>query len=143
MACLKKYCNYRQKKLHLPLVLVSTTWEHYEADLLKALTYSKKKYSAGYCIFGDIDIESHKEFEENISRKANLKAILPLWGYEREKLAYEIISSGIKAKISVIRKNIMSTKYLGIDYTDKIFSYFKENNIDLLGGKRRISYASL
>ncbi len=62
-----------------------------------------------------------------------MEAILPLWGYKRKELAYNVIESGIKAKISVIRKSLMSDKYLGTDYSKRIFLYLEENNIDLLG----------
>ena len=129
----KEILTEQAKQLNLPLVTVSTSWEQYEKNLLQTLIEAKKRYLADCCVFGDIDIEAHRKFEEDISKKAGLKAILPLWGQERKKLAYKIIESKIKAKISVIRTSVMSEKYLGAEYTEKIFPYLIKNNIDLLG----------
>ena len=129
----KEILSLQAKNLNLPITFVSTNWDNYENDLLRTLICSRSKYNADYCVFGDIDIEAHKTFEETISSKAGLIALLPLWGDKREALAYEEINSGIKAKITVIRKTIVPDKFLGIDYTEKIFPQFHSLNIDLLG----------
>ena len=129
----KEVLSEQAIKLNLPIETISTSWDNYEKNLLQTLVSAKNKYRADCCIFGDIDIEPHRKFEEDISSKAGLNAILPLWGYNRETLADDVIKSGIKAKISVIRKSIMSDKCLGEDYSEKLFPYLIENNIDLLG----------
>ena len=33
--------------------------------------------------FGDIDIESHRKFEEKICEAAQISTIMPLWGLDR------------------------------------------------------------
>ncbi len=129
----KDILSLQAKNLELPITFIPTSWECYEKDLLCALIETKSKYNADYCIFGDIDIESHRLFEEKLSAKAGLIAELPLWGTNRNELASEEINSGIKAKVSVINKTIMPEELLGVDYSEKIFPQLRSLNIDLLG----------
>ena len=119
--------------LNLPIVLFSTTWVDYEKNIIEALSSAGEKFNAEICVFGDIDIEPHKKFEEDVCNKANLKAVLPLWGEKREDLAHKIINSGLKAKISVIRSDILPDSFLGIDYCAKTIINLQKLNVDLCG----------
>ena len=129
----KAILEQQASAINLPIVFFSTTWEEYEKDLVNALSLVSKKYSAEVCVFGDVDIESHRKFDEDVCVKSNLKAILPLWGKEREILAYEIVNSGIKAKISVIRESILSDNFLGVDYCESTILKLRKLNVDLCG----------
>ena len=129
----KSVLQQQASALNLPVTPFPTTWERYEDDLIFQLNDLRKRYNAEVCVFGDIDLLDHKKFEEEVCAKSGLSAVLPLWGESRETLAYKIIHSGIKARISVIRKDIMSEKFLGVDYDEKFLSELKKTNIDLCG----------
>lgn len=120
--------------LGIPIICFPTTWQTYEEKLILNLSKAKKTYQLDSSIFGDIDIIKHREFEEQTSAKAGLEAILPLWQEEREKLAWDVINSGIKARISVIRRNFVPENLLGCEYDEHFLANIKGlNNVDICG----------
>lgn len=54
------------------------------------------------CVFGDIDIETHREWSEAICKKAGIKSIFPLWKEKRENVVMEFLNLGYKAIIKKI-----------------------------------------
>ena len=112
----KQILELQAKCLHLPIYFVETTWEQYEDNLVNAISKLKKIYLIDGCVFGDMDIESHKLFEESICKKAGVTAYLPLWGKTRDEIRDKIITLGIKSKISVINKSFQLAKFIGLDY---------------------------
>ena len=60
--------------------------------LLRALSREmlelKEKYQTDAVVFGDIDLEPHREWEEKVCKSANLEAILPLWQQNRKELQF-------------------------------------------------------
>ena len=65
------------------------------------------------CVFGDIDIPRHREWEENVCRQADLAASLPLWQTDRLKLLEEWWAAGFEARIVVAREGLVDRRYLG------------------------------
>lgn len=120
--------------LGIPIICFMTTWQTYEEQLILKLSEAREKYQLDSCVFGDIDITRHREFEEHSSSKAGLKAILPLWEKEREKLAHDVINSGIKARISVIRRGLVPESLLGVEYNEEFLTNIKQlGNVDICG----------
>ena len=120
--------------LGVELISFSTNWADYEEKLILNLTQTREKYQISCCIFGDIDIARHREFEEKVSSIAGLEAILPLWEEKRDKLVHEVINSGIKAKISVIRNDLLPESFLAVDYDDRFLSDISRfNGVDICG----------
>ena len=120
--------------LGIPIICFPTSWHNYEERLILNLSEAKEKYQLDCCVFGDIDIIRHREFEEHASAKAGLQAILPLWGEERKELAYDVIESGIKAKISVIRRDLIPERLLGANYDNDFLDNIKRlGNVDICG----------
>ncbi len=119
--------------LNIPIIFASASWEEYENIFIATLKNAKLEYELTNVVFGDLDIEKHKNFEEEASSAAGLQAILPIWGMSRNEAAKEVLNLGIRAKLSVIRNDIIDEQYLGSEYDDSIFEYFKKNNIDICG----------
>lgn len=130
----KEILQRQADALGVPIICFPTNWQTYEELLIINLSEARQKYHLDSCVFGDIDIIRHREFEEQTSARANLEALLPLWGEEREKLAYEVINSGIRAKISVIRRDLVPEKFLGVDYDERFLAEIKQlGNVDICG----------
>jgi diphthamide synthase (EF-2-diphthine--ammonia ligase) len=47
-------------------------------------------------VFGDIDLQAHKDWEDKVCYASGLKAILPLWQQDRITLVNEMIDNGLK-----------------------------------------------
>jgi len=96
----------------LPIVQPRSSWETYEAEFKKALSDLKDKgVEAG--IFGDIDLEGHREWVERVSGESGMEAILPLWREKREHIIEALIESGFEAVVVATRKDMLGPEWLG------------------------------
>ncbi|MDE1464899.1 hypothetical protein [Spartinivicinus poritis] len=119
--------------MNIPISFVYSSWADYETSLVSGLKELKQQYQTTTCIFGDIDIIEHRQFEEKITKAACMTAHLPLWGQARTAVSSAIIAAGIKAKLSVVRTKVMSGDFLGIDYHQLPFNQLEAMNIDVCG----------
>jgi diphthine-ammonia ligase len=80
----------------IPLIQVKTSWEDYEQNFKTAVQQLKNKGIEGG-VFGDIDLEEHREWVERVCSEVGIKAFLPLWGVKPEKLIHEFLRLKFKA----------------------------------------------
>lgn len=116
----------------LPIAFIESTWQDYEANYIKNLKQLKSRYRFDHAVFGDIDIQSHRDWEEKVSVAAGVKALLPLWQEDREALVFEMIEQGIKALI-VSCKNEFAPYILGKVIDEKLVQVFRDLDIDICG----------
>ena len=88
---------------------------------------------ADSCVFGDIDIEEHKYWNEERCKSAGLSCILPLWQQEREELVREMLSVGFKAMIKIVQSSKLDESFLGQDLTITLIEKMKAAGIDVCG----------
>jgi uncharacterized protein (TIGR00290 family) len=86
----------------IPLIQVKTSWENYEENFKKVVRELKNKGIEGG-VFGDIDIEEHREWVERVCGEVGIKALSPLWGIKAEKLIEELLKLKFKAIIVATR----------------------------------------
>jgi diphthine-ammonia ligase len=124
--------NQQAQKMQLPLEGVPATWGDYEEKFISTLKGLKTKYSLDAAVFGDIDLQAHKDWEDKVCEAASIKAILPLWQQDRITLVNEMIDIGIEAMI--VSCNIqMGESYLGKILTKQLAQELKEKGIDPCG----------
>ncbi|HUS03944.1 MAG TPA: diphthine--ammonia ligase [Dehalococcoidia bacterium] len=90
------------KAIGIPLIQVKTSWENYEENFKRAVTELKGKGIEGG-VFGDIDLEEHREWVERVCTELEIKPILPLWGTEPKELLAEFWNLGFKATVVATR----------------------------------------
>jgi uncharacterized protein (TIGR00290 family) len=96
----------------IPLMQRQATWQGYEEEFKKALAdFKQKGIQTG--VFGDIDVEEHRDWVERVCRETGLKAMLPLWQRSRESLMDDFISAGFKAIIVAVKLECMGSEWLG------------------------------
>jgi diphthine-ammonia ligase len=86
----------------IPLIQVKTSWENYEENFKKVVTEYKDKGIEGG-VFGDIDLEEHREWVERVCSEVGIKAFLPLWRIKPEKLIKEFLKLKFKAIVVATR----------------------------------------
>jgi len=96
----------------VPLLSAAATWDDYETTFVRLLDDAREA-GAEMCVFGDIDIPRHREWEENVCRRAKLTASLPLWQEDRFQLLEEWWAAGFEARIIVAREGLVDRRYLG------------------------------
>lgn len=119
----------------IPLVHSSTSWEDYEEKFKqKILELKKRGINTG--IFGDIDVQEHKEWVERMSVNTGIRPVLPLWGKNRERLLKDFIKLGFKALIVTTRGDLLDKKWVGREIDKDFIEEVKVlDGIDLCGEK--------
>ncbi|VXA91741.1 Adenosine nucleotide hydrolase [Flavobacterium sp. 9AF] len=119
-------------QMQLPLVAVPASWSQYEEHYIATLYQIKEKYAIEGVVFGDIDLEPHREWEEKVCTAANLKAFLPLWQQDRIRLVHEMLDNGIETLI--VSCNLqMGEGYLGKILTKELAYELAQKGIDPCG----------
>lgn len=119
-------------QMQLPLVAVPASWSQYEENYIATLHQIKEKYAIEGVVFGDIDLEPHREWEEKVCTAANLKAFLPLWQQDRIHLVHGMIDNGIETLI--VSCNLqMGEGYLGKILTKELVYELAQKGIDPCG----------
>ena len=96
----------------IPLISKRIGMADYETGFTETLLDLKDNGVEGG-VFGDIDIEEHREWEENVCWAAGMTAHLPLWGEDQDGIMKEFISSGFEAVVVVTRADISGEEWLG------------------------------
>ena len=119
----------QSNSLDIPLITRNTTWDNYEEIFIDTLKQFKDE-GINNGIFGDIDLEDHRKWEEKVCAKADLEAVLPLWQQKRKVLLNEFLDLGFKTMIVVINENYMDKKYLGKILDKDLINEFEDIGID-------------
>lgn len=120
------------EKMKLPIVTIPATWNEYEVKYIKALHEIKAKFELEAAVFGDIDLQSHRDWEEKVCNAAGIKAVLPLWQQNRIELVNEMLTNGIETMI-VSCNTQMGEKYLGKIMTTALAEDLEAKGIDSCG----------
>lgn len=92
-----------------------------------------KKQGIEIGIFGDIDIDEHKEWEDMVCAKASMVSFLPLWNMKRRDVLIEFLETGFKAKIVVVDTTMLNPDFLGRDLNREIMEEIKAAGADVCG----------
>jgi uncharacterized protein (TIGR00290 family) len=104
------------KAMNVPIDFISATWANYTENFIQKLQQLTQEYQLTDAVFGDIDIEPHREWEENVCQSASLNCHLPLWQQDRKDLVFSMIDSGIVAMI------VSCNDHLGQDFLGKVIN---------------------
>ena len=78
--------------LGVPLVTRPTTWEEYEATFV-SLLHELRVQGVQAGVFGDIDLQAHRDWVEGVCEVAGLGCHLPLWQEPRRALLGEFLAA--------------------------------------------------
>lgn len=116
----------------IPLYRRRTSWDTYEREFRGALTFLKRKGIAGG-IFGDLDLNEHREWVERVCSEAGIVPLLPLWGMERTDLLRTFMAAGFEAIVVAVRNDIMDDRWLGGRIDGTFVEQMEERGIDVCG----------
>jgi len=116
-----------------PIVQRKTTWNTYEEEFKKAaLDLKKEGIEAG--VFGDIDVQEHRDWVERVCNEVGINALLPLWKGERVELLKEFIQTGFKAIIVATNSDFLGKEWLGREINGEFIEGLKAiGDVDLCG----------
>ncbi|MGE5341787.1 MAG: diphthine--ammonia ligase [Candidatus Omnitrophota bacterium] len=122
----------QSESLNIPLILKNTSWADYETNFVESLRHLKN-HGIEHGVFGDIDIDPNREWEEKVCRQAGVFPHLPLWKRERTGLLHEFMQNGFKALIVAANAEKLGEEFLGRMLDEPLIDAFKEKGIDPSG----------
>lgn len=119
--------------IDIPLIQAGSSWQDYEKEFKKAVS-ELDGIEAG--IFGDIDLQEHRDWVEKVCKNLGIVPILPLWKEKRERLLNQFIKAGFKAVIVAAKADLLGQEWLGRRIDKKFIRDIKAlGGIDLCGEK--------
>lgn len=115
-----------------PVHLVSSSWQEYEQHFTHALAVLKEQYQLTHAVFGDIDLQPHRDWEEKVCANAGLTAVLPLWQQDRRQLVMQMLDAGIETMI-ISCNETMGERFIGRIITPALVDELEAIGIDACG----------
>lgn len=118
--------------LGIPLEKRSCGWNNYEEQFVDAVRELERSgMRAG--VFGDIDFEENRQWEEKVCATSGIKTYIPLWQIPRNELIEEFLSLQFKAVIVAANDKLLGGEFLGRTLDRELISEFQDKRIDLSG----------
>jgi len=118
--------------LGIPLITRDATWEDYEPVFIDTLKELREE-GVTMGVFGDIDLDDHREWEEKVCHAAGMEAHLPIWKTPRRALIEDFLGAGFMAIIVACNDEKMGHDYLGKPLSIDLIGEFEEMGIDSAG----------
>ncbi|WP_405205961.1 diphthine--ammonia ligase [Aquimarina sp. LLG6339-5] len=128
----KEILEAQASTMKLPIHFFESTWTDYERLYIENLKELSGVYDLKSAVFGDIDIQSHRDWEEKVSNAADLKAMLPIWQQSRKQLVLDMIDHGIEALI-VSCNNTLGPDFLGRSIDRQLIKDLEDLGVDACG----------
>lgn len=116
----------------IPLVTGKASWNDYEKVFLAHLADFKQQ-GVDDGVFGDIDLEPHRQWVERVCASHNLRAHLPLWQESRRALLGEFFEAGFEAVIVVVDDKRLDRSFLGRKLDPQTIDDLEEAGVDACG----------
>ncbi len=121
------------KMMGVSIIQEGASWNTYE-DRFKRVIKRLRKAGIERGVFGDIDMQPHRDWVEKVCRAADITPLLPLWKQNRSSLIDEFIDSGFKALVVSLNAGFLSEEWLGREIDNGFISDIKrKGGIDLCG----------
>jgi uncharacterized protein (TIGR00290 family) len=118
--------------LGVPLVTRATTWDDYEATFV-SLLHELRAQGVEAGVFGDIDLQGHRDWVEGVCALAGLGSHLPLWLESRRVLLDEFLAEGGRATIVAVDHSKLSREFLGLELDDDVIARIEAAGADACG----------
>lgn len=128
----KSLLEQQSRQIGIPIVFRSATWDEYEATFLAVLReFKADEIETG--VFGDIDVDSNREWVERVCGATGVVPYHPLWKRPRRALLNEFIDLQFKATVVVIRNDKLSSHFLGREIDQETITEMEKAGIDVSG----------
>lgn len=115
----------QSQAIGIRLIQRRTTMANYETEFNDMLLALKQEGVRGG-VFGDIDLDEHRQWIERVCHKVDITPYLPLWGQSQEKILRDFINSGFEAIIVVAQADLFGEEWLGRKVDLNLLSALKQ-----------------
>lgn len=117
----------------LPIEFGAASWSGYEAELIRVLTECIAEGGPTVGIFGDIDMQDHRDWVERVCGLVGAAARLPLWQRPRRGLMDEVLAAGFRAVIVAVRDGVLPADLLGVTIDADVLAAIERAGADAAG----------
>jgi diphthine-ammonia ligase len=128
----KEVLQQQAVELGLPIVTVPSTWNDYEINFINTLRQLVEEYEINSAVFGDIDFDSNRAWEEKVCEAAFISPVLPLWKQDRKDLVMKMLIEGIHC-IIVSCNQQLGEDFLGKKLDEELIKKLEELDADVCG----------
>ncbi len=118
--------------LGIPIRFGGSTWDGYE-DALREEVSGLKALGIQAGVFGDIDLQEHRDWVERFCADLALTPLLPLWGGDHAGLAREFVELGFQAVVVSVRKDALGEEWLGRILDHRALAELEDSGVDPAG----------
>ena len=102
----------QSQALGIPLVQRRTTGADYEAKF-KDMLLTMKQEGVNGGVFGDIDLEEHRQWVDRVCAEVGITPYLPLWGQSQEAVLSDFVELGFEAIVVAAKADLFGREWLG------------------------------
>lgn len=119
--------------LETPIRFGSASWGGYEDEFRRLVSTGAAAEEIPVGVFGDIDVQDHREWVERVCGEAGVSAALPLWQRDRRVLMAEVLASGLEAVIVAVRDGVLPPQLLGRTINAELVEEIERAGADAAG----------
>jgi len=102
----------QSRAMGIPLIQREVTWDTYE-EKFKAAMRELKQIGVEGAVFGDIDIQEHKDWVDRVCSEVGIMPVEPLWGLSSEQVLSDFINEGFQAIVVNVKADLFGEGWLG------------------------------
>jgi diphthine-ammonia ligase len=118
--------------LGLPLEIEPVTWEEYEKGFLNVVARLKKEGVTGG-VFGDINLQEHRQWIETRCRRQSITPFFPLWGMEETDVVRELLRRKARLLIVALRGDLLDEEWIGRELDEQFLQLCLERGLSPCG----------
>jgi uncharacterized protein (TIGR00290 family) len=107
----------------VPLWGVDLPWPCSNADyenIMKETCESAVRAGIECIAFGDLFLAEIRAYREKQLENSGLQPIFPVWGMPTRELAYWIIKSGVRAKLTCVDPKFLAAEFVGREFDEQL-----------------------
>ncbi len=102
----------QSQAIEIPIIQREVTWETYEYEF-KTVVCELKQMGVNNVVFGDIDVQEHKDWVNRVCTEIGVTPIEPLWSLDPEQILIDFISEGFEAIVVNVKADLFGEEWLG------------------------------
>lgn len=129
----KELLETQAEAISIPLFQIETGGNDYKEKFKKGIGELIKDHGISAMVFGDIHLQWHKDWIDEVCNELEIKAVMPLWNRNSEEIVREFITLGFEAVVVGVSKSHVKDGdvLIGKKIDDEFIGYIK-NNIEKL-----------